>query len=205
MNPELSSESENRSTIPRDINLDQLMDVLVRANIPVEEYGIHAAKTVLHLLSEINEGEAHVTMNENGELLRELNVLWVDVLCELSNGDVYVLEEDRQEFKDGRVKRRNLDSSIGEKLKPDEDPQEAVERALQEELGVENAVEVLHHIGYDERTFIPDAFPGLESTYRMHKFVTVIAEDAFIPEGYIEVQADKTNYYTWRLIHPKEA
>ena len=202
MKPEVPDFPEYQVALQRDINFDQLMNVLIEAGVPVEEYGINAAKTVLHLLSEINEGEARVTINAKGELLRELNVLWVDILCELSTGDVYVLEEDRQEFNDGRIKRRNLDSSIGEKLKPGEDPKRAVARALHEELGIEDSIEALHHIGYDERTFIPDAFPGLESTYRMHKFVSVISEDAFVPEGYIEVQTDKTNYYTWRLIHP---
>jgi len=54
-------------------------------------------------------------------------VLWVDVINIRPNGDIYLLKEDRQEFH-GRLKpkRRKLQSSIGEKLKPGEDPAAAV-------------------------------------------------------------------------------
>lgn len=122
------------------------------------------------------------------------------MLCELSDGSVYHLREDRQEFKDGRTKRRQLDSSIGEKLKPSENTEVAVQRALSEELGVNNS-QSLYSIGYSERTFMPDAFPGIEGTYKMHKYVSMIPETAFIAEGYVEYQTDKTNYYTWDRIH----
>ncbi len=201
-NPETANPSNDRVvTLPQDTTIDQLLERLVAGNIPVGDYGTGNAKTVLHLLSEISEGEATLTIDNGNNVFREVNVLWSDVLCEHSDGTVYLLKEDRQEFKDGRVKRRNLESSIGEKLKPSESPEEAVGRALQEELGISDATGI-YRIGYDERTFIPDTFPGIESTYKMHKYVTVIPESEFQPQGYIEYQADKTNYYVWTQLHP---
>jgi hypothetical protein len=199
-NPEAERVTEEVTILPIDINLDQLLQRLLAARIPIDEYGKGAAKTINHLLSEINEGEAILTVDTNKNVYRQVNVLWLDVICNLSNGDAYILKEDRQEFKDGRVKVRSLDSSIGEKLKPFETIEEGVARALQEEIGVDK-IDSLYDIGYQERTFIPDTFPGIESTYKMYKFASVIPETSFVPEGYIEEQSDKTNYYTWELIH----
>ncbi len=195
-----SATSEKRHSMPSNIPIDGLLDVLRAANIPIDEYGKGNAKTIEHLLSEIHEGEAIMTVGEQGAVYREVNVLWLDVLCELSDGKVYLLREDRQEFKDGRTRVRKLDSSIGEKLKPDEKIEDAAYRALQEELGI-GIVESLYENGYTERTFMPDSFPGIESNYKMHQYVSVIPEEAFKSEGYVEYQPDKTNYYVWTLIH----
>lgn len=199
-NPETTPELEQRQVLPASANFDQLLEKLVEGKIPVETYGTGNAKTVNHLLSEVNEGEAIITIDNQGNVYREVNVLWVDVLCELSNGDVYYLREDRQEFKDGRTKRRALEFSIGEKLKPSEEPADAVRRALNEELGL-TEFDRLHKVGYDEKTFVPDTFPGIESTYKMHKYVSAIPESGYKPEGYVEYQADKTNFYNWELMH----
>lgn len=198
-NPEITKSSQERLTLPRDINLDQLLQILVLSNVPIDEYGKGVAKSISHLLSEINEGESTLSIDVSGNIFRFVNVLWVDVYCSLSNGEVYVLKEDHQEFKDGRIKIRNLDSSIGEKLKPSEILLNGVRRALHEEIGISDADDI-YEIGCEEKTFIPDTFPGIESTYKMHKFVTVIPESSFIPEGYVEYQNDKTNYYCWKMV-----
>lgn len=204
LNPEIAKIPQERVTLSSEITLDQLLNRLSDGKVPIGEYGKGNAKTINHLLAEVNEGEAVVTIDSHGAVYRELNVLCVDVLCELSNGNVYHLREDRQEFKDGRTKKRQIDSSIGEKLKPSESAEDAVQRALSEELGV-NEYQSLYSAGYSERTFIPDAFPGIESTYKMHRYVSFIPETGFIPEGYVEYQADKTNYYVWERINNSEA
>lgn len=199
-NPEIERIHEDVVTLPNDTTYDELLSRLIDGKIPVDAYGVGNAKTLSHLLAEINEGESIVTIDVRGIVRRQVTVLWVDVICTLSNGDVHILKEDRQEFKDGRVKVRNLTSSLGEKLKPSETINEGVMRALQEEIGAEE-VDNLYETGYEEKTFIPETFPGIESTYSMHKFACVIPEQAFVPEGYVEKQHDKTNYYTWERIH----
>ena len=187
-------------TISQHVDMDTILEKLREAKIPVDEYGRGTAKTVEHLLSEINEGEAVLTIDQDGKTHRTVGVVWVDVFCALSNGKIYRLKEDRQEFKDGRVKVRNLDSSIGEKMKPSETTNEAIVRALSEELGIVD-IETTYDSGYEERTSYTDTFPGIESTYKMHKFAAIIPETAFTADGYIENQHDKTNYYAWELIY----
>ena len=197
--PEVLTSSSDRTTLPVETTYDQLLERLVAGHVPIEAYGQGDAKTIHHLLSEINEGEAVVTIDESNAVFREVSVLGVDILCKRADG-IYVLKEDRQVFKDdGRIKRRKLDSSIGEKLKPSESPEEAVTRALEEELGVKESSDI-YKIGYEEKTSMSDTYPGIESTYKMHTFVTVIPESEFKPDGYVEEQEDKTNYYVWELL-----
>lgn len=195
--------SEEARILPQDITLEELLEKLVAARVPVETYGQGIAKTVEHLLAEINEGEAKLSVDGEGNLQRLLDVLAIDVYCALSNGDIYVLKEDRQIFRDGRSKRRILDSSIGEKLEQGEEGLQAARRALQEELGIWE-VEALHQGGLEEKTRHSSAFPGLKTTYRMQRFVAIIPEQAFDSQGYVEQQTDKTNYYVWELLHRGE-
>jgi hypothetical protein len=190
---------EHSELVSSDITRDDLIAILKGADVPIDTFGQGAAKTIEHLLKEIQEGESTLRVWPTGEILRELQVLWVDVVSEHANGDVYFLCEDRQEFKDGRednIKRRKLEASLGEKLKPGEKPDEAVVRALEEEIGV-NELTGVFQTGYSENALTPDTYPGVPSSYKFHKYVVTIDESEFAPEGYIEDQPDKTNYYVW--------
>lgn len=199
-NPELHHAQEERTVLARDIDFDTLFYHLADANVPLLLYGTGGAKTVQHLLSEIHDGESLLSVDAKGNIYREVEVLWLDVFCKLSNSEIYTLREDRQEFQDGRVKRRNLDSSLGEKLKPGEDPQEAVGRVLAEELGIQSSTEATYFMSHDQTTLTPDTYPGLETDYTFYKYAAIISEDDFESEGYKEVHADKTNYYVWQRL-----
>ena len=196
------AQDEQRILIPKDIDFDSFLTLLVDAGIPVDLYGIGDAKTVHHLLSEVADGESLMAVDSSGNLHRELSVLWVDVINIRPNGDIYLLKEDRQEFH-GRLKpkRRKLQSSIGEKLKPGEDPVTAVKRALEEELGIKQEITSLHHLGDEQKDHTPETYPGLTSSYNFYKYAAVIPDEAFVVQGYIERQVDKTNYYVWELVH----
>lgn len=199
-NPELNKVQDEYIRVPETISLDSLIETLVNANIPVDQYGVDGAKTVQHLLNEILDGESTLSVNSKGELLRELSVLWVDVFCKHSSGETFLLKEEVQIFKDGRERRRELGSSLGEKLKPGEGSESAVYRALSEELGIDSPLQSVEYQGEAQKLHTPEAFPGLESTYQFYKYSVVISEEDFKPEGYIEYQEDKTNYYTWGKI-----
>jgi hypothetical protein len=197
--PEIAKQDEKIERIESDITFDKLLDLLLASGIPVDQWGVGAAKTVGHLLSEITEGESLVYIDASGRLRREVNVLWIDVFHETIEGDLHYLVEDRQEFKDGRIKRRTMDSSLGEKMKPTEDSEEAAVRALAEEIGVTD-IASLYYFDTTQKSMIPDTYPGFESDYLMHKYVSTLSEKDFVPEGYVEEQPDKTNYYVWQQI-----
>lgn len=202
INPETQVAKQERKVLPSDISSDELLGYMIEADMPLLLYGKDGAKTINHLIDELREGESILSMDENGKLYREVGVLWLNVLCKMPNGAVYALREDRQVHRDGTVKRRQLLSSLGEKLKAQEDSRDVVPRALAEELQVgEEYINELYFQGEDHDILIPDTYPGLETQYKFFKYTAVIDEAAFRSEGYIEEQQDKTNYYLWDQIH----
>ena len=92
------------------------------------------AKSIAHLFAELERGEAEPIVR-NGQLIRRLAVLNIDVFAEI-NGRRLHLVEDRQVFADGRIRRRALPASVSEKLHTGEDRVAAVVRALEEELWI---------------------------------------------------------------------
>lgn len=47
------------------------------------------------------------------------------------------------------------------------------------------------------------SYPGLIAFYTVHTFNTILGEQEFNPEGYIEEQEDKTTYFIWEEINEK--
>lgn len=201
--PEVSrSNPDNWRRIDPSIGYYELVEILTKARVPLDEYGQGAAKTIQNLHKELMSGESVMHVSGNFELTRDVNVVWIDVLCTHSSGNVYILREDRQVFKDGRVRMRSTPSSLGEKMQAGEDLDTAICRALEEEIGV-TAIDSLYKIGEEKEKFTPPTYPGLESTYSSHTYVVVIPESAYSPDGYVEHQTEKDNYYVWDLIHRK--
>lgn len=165
--------------------------------IPVERWGRGSAKTVGHLLRELTSGEAALS-EEGRTLCRKTEYVAITLTYEDENGEVYELREDRQEFADGRIRRRKFEgSSLYEKIKSDEQPESAAGRAIREELGVGGDVNV-GAIGKSEGMRESASYPGLRTRYVRHNFAASMRADQFIPEGYIERQSDKTTFFLWR-------
>ena len=192
---------EQASYEERELTVDEVEHILREGGINTANWGTGTAKTTAHLHKEIQEGETILSLTPDGKITRSVRVAWVDVLYFDEQGSIYHLVEDRQEYRDGRMRKRQLDSSLGEKLKRDEDPGTGALRALDEELGIQS-FKALHAISCDKTTHIPDSYPGLLTDYDTYTYVAILDESSFKPEGYVEVQADKTNYYTWELIRP---
>lgn len=189
-------DDDGRIEVARDIGLGQLESLLLDHGIPLELWGKGQAKTVASLKKEIEKAESSMWVDDDGNLHRDVRVLWVDVIHQALDGSVYVLREDRQEFKDGRKRERTLPGSLGEKLELHEDPHDAVARALLEEIGVDEFA--AHYvIGEDESIHAPPTYPGLVSKYSTYSHVVTIDQARFNPDGYVEYQDDKTNYYVW--------
>jgi len=175
----------------------ELLSLLQAYNIPLNEWGVGKAKTFEHLLSELESGEAEIVESKVG-LLRSsqgaiLTVFYTDGIS------TWRLKEDRQVFKDGREKRRDLgnEMSIGEKMHREEDPVEAAYRALREELSITERVELHVKPHKTKGPVASESYPGLMTYYTMNVFEVFLPKHLYKPEGYIERQKDKTNYYVW--------
>lgn len=187
--------SENKEHLATEA----LQKLLADAGIDTSLWGKGEAKTLAHLQKEIENGETVLVAGEKGELLRKVMFGGADVYYQSPDGKKYRLKEEKQVFKDGRERHRDLGHAVSEKMKPSEDSRTAMIRGIQEELGISGEV-ALTQIGTDEEKITSFSYPGLESQYVRHKFLAILSDTQFKPEGYVEDQPDKSTYFVWEEV-----
>lgn len=164
----------------------------LKASLPLDQYGQGSAKSWQSLLKEIESGECQIEW-DGDRPIRVIRVLKIDV----SDPDGNSLYEAYQEFNDGRRRERGL-WGISEKVRPNEDLQIAVVRAMAEELGVWSnqfnfSIDPSHEV---EEKDSP-SYPGLRTRYIKYSASACLDESAVCPE-YVEVQSDKLTIFIWR-------
>lgn len=177
-------------------NTNELIAKLRQYHIPVDEWGVGQAKTPQHLLNEINDKECSIE-DENGKLVRYIEFVGVKVYYIDENENLYYLKEFEQIFRDGRVRRRTMKSSVSEKMKSGEDPLESAIRGISEELGID--VEKSQLKDGKEISFNGDSvsYPGLQTKYKGYQFTIYLTKEQYNPDGYVEEQEDKSTYFKW--------
>lgn len=142
--------------------VSELQTLLQAHGIDTGLYGKPGTKSLQNLLKEITEEESNLEVCE-GKLKREVHIL----LVYIKSGDK-VLTETNQLFhttpnREAWSRQRN--SVLAEKLHPGENAQEAVRRALEEELGITYSG-TNHKVNPVEAEIRTSAsYPGLESVY----------------------------------------
>ncbi len=174
----------------------ELQDLLLEHHIPLSSWGIGEAKTLADLYSEIRHGESQLIVEKNGTLVREVGIVKIDIFYKDEVG-TYRLAEDYQEFYDGRRRNFKQDCPVGEKMKPNETPIQAFERALREELAITRPIP-----GRATKTRITTkiskSYPGLLSRYHEHRFTVTIPKKYYNADGYMETDGDRKTYFSWR-------
>lgn len=176
-------------------SIDELRNNLVEHGIPVDSWGTGQSKTLNHLFKEIENRECFLS-DEGEYLTRYIEFVAIKVYYR-KNDELYFLTEDRQEFNDGRVRRRKMPSSVSEKMKSGEDPLISAIRGIEEELGfrVESSqLSKRKDIVYNGSSI---SYPGLTAKYKGHQFTCYINDEQFDERGYIEVQKDKKTFFKW--------
>lgn len=181
------------------LTLHELSQKLNGAGIDVSEWGKGQAKTLAHLLEEIDNRETVLVTGEQGELLRKVVVATADIFYVSPDGKKYRLKEDRQIFKDGRERKRNLRQSLSEKMKLGEDPKDAIVRGVREELNIQGEI-FLTEKSVDKLLLSSPSYPGLQSQYIKHNFETTLDDRQFKIDGYVEQQNDKNTFFIWEEI-----
>jgi len=161
-------------------------------------WGTGESKTLKHLIDELAKGEATLVIVDH-------TLIWTSVCSSvLLTYGPFTLVEDRQVFSDGRTRSRpqHFGTSVNEKLKPGEDPYLGAVRALSEELGIElTPLDILTYKGPKEVGPAPSqSYPGLLSRFTRHEYLWEIPHGFYKPEGYVEVQPDKTTYFLWKKL-----
>jgi hypothetical protein len=162
--------------------------------LPINDYGKGKAKSFQQLLDEIKNGETEIVWMDN-QPIRLLRIVFLKVSYQGK-----FLVEDRQEFPDGRVRYRGIEG-ISEKLFPQEEPDKAVYRALQEELGfqLEELQDLpIKFLGQELSKKESPSYPGLESHYDIFKYEIYLSDNHYKPE-YIELFQDgQKTYFSWK-------
>ena len=177
------------------MDIRSLISLLQENNVDPSPFGQGEAKTLQHLLKEVKEGET-VFEVEGGVLRRVISLVSIKIQSPYGGS----LVEDRQIFKDGRVRERGL-TALAEKFKPGENPFAAAKRALQEELGVSAEIaDTLTFLegGTEEKVKTSPSYPGLVSVYRVTNLSVELTIAAYDPAGYVEKQSDKSTYFSWQ-------
>jgi hypothetical protein len=179
--------------------LNDLIERLNKHSIPIEDWGKGDAKSIRSLFNEIKEEDCILKEDENGYLIRLIE--FVGIRIYYRDGDnTWLLKEDRQVFNDGRTRRREMPSSVSEKMKFDEDPVNAAVRGISEELGVDiNRKQLIKRrdLNYDGGSM---SYPGLKTRYKGHQYSCYFTANQFDINGYVERQEEKSTYFTWKKI-----
>lgn len=183
-----------------DEELVKLVNLLKKHNIPCDIWGTGKSKTTQHLLNEIEEEECTL-VEEDGGLVRYIEFVGIKIFYTDKDGFRWFLKEERQEFNDGRIRRRNIPNSVSEKMKFGEDPLISAIRGIREELGVDikgHQLSKRRDLHYDGGS---TSYPGLDTKYKGHRFLCEFKDEDFNPNGYIEIQRDKKTFFVWEKIN----
>jgi 8-oxo-dGTP pyrophosphatase MutT (NUDIX family) len=183
--------------------IHELRAFLEAHKIPLQQWGKGEAKTLNHLLAELNSGEATLVERE-GRVLRTIATAAIDVY-HVDGAKTLLLHEEKQVFVDGRSRQRNLSTSLGEKIKVGEDTEAVVRRALAEELGIAHVATVVQKQVVLKGPLASGSFPGLESLNELRHYDVFVSVESFRPEGYVERQADKSTHFVWKELSDTEA
>lgn len=181
-----------------DYDLEKLKGQLGKFSIPFENWGTGKSKTLNHLLDELENDECGLTETD-GSLTRTIEFVGIKIFYN-SKDERWFLKEDRQEFKDGRIRRRNMPSSVSEKMKFGEDPLNAAIRGIKEELGIDiksTQLSKRRDLFYNGSSL---SYPGLQTKYKGHQYICELEPQQFDTNGYIEVQKDKKTFFVWEKI-----
>ncbi|MBA0709182.1 hypothetical protein Golax_024236 [Gossypium laxum] len=145
----------------------------------LDSWGVKPGTKNLHnLWLELSEGETSLV--DSSPPLRTVNVVTVRIL---GKGNL-VLVESRQELSDGSFRDRFR--PLSEKMKPHETTEEAVARAVKEELGSSRVVRIVpgsYRKKLEERNSA--SYPGLPARYVLHSvdaWVEGLPEEDFVTE-----------------------
>ena len=168
------------------------------------KWGTNGTKSLETLYREIECGESILSLDEDGNIIRNIDYVAIEVYFSTSN-QIFRLREDRREFKNGFIETRDSEfESVFEKMKKGENATDAAFRGIEEELGIESEGIRLLMRQTEPLIYPPqesNSYPGIPSVHTKYSLNALIDEKYFNHNGYIERQKDKTTYFKWELLH----
>lgn len=189
---------ENEKNFVEKDPLQELRQKLEQAGVDISVWGKGEAKTLEALHQELEKRESFLQVVDGKlELLRY--VVSANVYYTTKEGRKLRLQEDKQIFQDGRIRHRNFNDPIADKMQPGEDPKTAMLRCLEEELGLVGDLD-LKQIEQYQKKYESQSYPGLPSEYIVYSFAVFLNDEQFQEAGYVEAQDDKSTYFVWEEV-----
>lgn len=160
--------------------------------LPLEKYGIPPAKSIDQLLGEINKGECRIVW-EGNKPVRELRVVRIKVRCGKEE-----LWEKIQYYPSGEHRIRNI-RGISEKLIGDEPHGKGARRALREELGLDEELDLLW-VGKGIKENYSDSYPDLLCRYEFYDYEVEIPISMKKKEYVEECEDGMRTFFEWKCI-----
>ncbi len=177
-------------------NVEELKEKLKDSDIDLSQWGKNTNKSAEDLLEEIKSGESILKMDEGNRLVRRIFVCTANIYYKDKNSKTYILKEEKQIFKNGKIRKRNLSTSMSEKMNLGENPLQAITRGIQEELGTCNKIDIRRK-GRRSKKRKSISYPGILTEYIYYDFEAFLNEKQFKKEGYEEKQNKKTTKFIW--------
>jgi hypothetical protein len=186
-------------------NLDTLGRYLAAHGIAFQQWGRGEAKSLASLQEELEAGECSLVLLADRRLVRHLEVAVAYIFSLHDDNSLLRLREIKQVFlaPPRERTRDHIYPSVSEKMKRNEDPQQAIDRALYgEELRLSGPVQKIY-VGASVHLEDSQSFPGLATEYKCYKFFVLIHPQDYRPQGYVEDQSTKAydpkiTYFEWR-------
>jgi hypothetical protein len=176
--------------------MTSVKNLLKKFDIDQSGFGRGNAKTIDDLEKEIANGECAL-VEKGGLLVRYVHILNIDVFAKIEGRRLY-LREIRQKFADGRIRERKLPASLSEKLAlTEKNYSQAIERTLTEEIQVQK-FSMLSAPQKKPLVIEPSMdYPGILTEYKIIFVAILINPIEYKPDGYREIQTDKTTFFEW--------
>jgi len=180
---------------------ERLREVLERYVAPamLGLWGTKDYKTGQSLYGEIAGGDCVLKLGPDG-LRRMTKAVFVDVMY-CNGGQEYILKEDRQEFSDGRARRRNLPGSAGEKVVTGESFKQAVKRLIKDEelkgIGLSTEGSRLIKKKKWRASGEANSYPGLVTKSENVKYEWKLRSDQGKPKDFSVREEDTITYFVW--------
>jgi len=189
----------NEEIAENEISIEELERILHESGVSTEGWGTEEAKTIELLLEEVNSGET-ILEKVGGVLIRKTRVARSRIYYLEGDDAVHRLSEDRQVFKsDGRTRSKKFEQAVGEKIRINEDPDEAMIRGIHEELAIDGEID-FRPKGIHFEKGPSYSYPGLTTEQTMYDFEAILNDNQYNPNGYIEEGETLTTYFIWKEI-----
>jgi hypothetical protein len=172
-----------------------LEEKLKTNGIDMSSWGNGDTRTARDLATEVLNGESSITEDNEGNLLRVVGIVSVDIIyVDPISGQTYRLEKDFQGFFGRSLYERLRSYDEGDILY-------TVRRACAKELEIFNIDEDNIDIKDMETETRPTiTYPGLMSNFRIHPAVVRLRPSQFKPEGYIDRQEGNVIHFSWTAL-----